>query len=84
MLSVCGASACGQNEATKKLERARTEGLKNISDALGWNAAGDVKYLMSLDYVFKLIESSADPESKLETFLGLPADLRTLATPPAS
>jgi len=71
---------CGQNEATKKLEQARTEGLEEISSALEWTASTDLKYLMSLDYIFKLVESSADPESKLETFLGLPADLRTVAT----
>eukprot|EP00802_Teleaulax_amphioxeia_P007259 Tamp_07265.p1 GENE.Tamp_07265~~Tamp_07265.p1 ORF type:complete len:383 (-),score=109.13 Tamp_07265:1354-2502(-) len=72
--------ALAQNEATKKLEQARTEGLEEISSALGWTTSGDLKYLMSLDYIFKLVESSADPESKLETFLGLPADLRTVAT----
>ncbi len=79
-LCVCGASVCWQNAATKKLEQARTEGLREISRALQWEASTDVKYLMSLDYIFKLVESSGDPESKLETFLGLPADLRTVAT----
>jgi hypothetical protein len=70
---------CGQNAATKRLEQARAEGLKYISQTFNWGA-NETKYLMSLDYVFKLIESSADPASKLETFLGLPADLRTVAT----
>jgi len=70
-------TALAQNKATETLEKARSEGLSIISKNLTITAE---KELMSLDYIYKLVEASTHPDSKLETYLGLPADLRTVAT----
>jgi len=64
--------ALAQNEATEKLDSARSEGLKLVAEALNMSTQ---KEKVSFDYIFKLVESST-----VETFLGLPADLRTVAT----
>lgn len=65
--------ALAQNYYTQRVDQARSEGLKNVTAALGIVAPGQK---VSLDYIIKLIESNENVES----FIGMPADLRTAAT----
>mmetsp|Transcript_23896 Transcript_23896/g.59996 ORF Transcript_23896/g.59996 Transcript_23896/m.59996 type:complete len:374 (+) Transcript_23896:260-1381(+) len=67
--------ALAENDLTQTVDSARSEGLKVVAGALNISSQ---KEKVSLDYIFKLVDS----EGGVDTFLGLPADLRTVATSP--
>ena len=65
-------TSLAENEATQLVDSARSEGIRAIAEALNVSSQREK---VSLDYIFRLVESNS-----VETYLGLPADLRTVAT----
>mmetsp|Transcript_1947 Transcript_1947/g.4910 ORF Transcript_1947/g.4910 Transcript_1947/m.4910 type:complete len:375 (-) Transcript_1947:273-1397(-) len=64
--------ALADNEATEVVDQARSEGIRAVAEALNMSTQ---KEKVSFDYIFRLVESEG-----VEAYLGLPADLRTVAT----